>query len=180
VKINKLPTGVPGLDEIVGGGLPEFSFNIVAGAPGSGKTTLAHQFVFANAKPHVPSSKATKLDKLKERNEALQEIAKLWKLPHTGDRSLWAALTESTHDSLKDIAGILTTIEKAHSDDFGEFLRLVQNHCKPWASRRAFIDEMRTIEKGKKRPSHSGSHTVRIMTMQSSKGLQANNVFIVG
>jgi len=47
VKINKLPTGVPGLDEIVGGGLPEFSFNIIAGAPGSGKTTLAHQFVFA-------------------------------------------------------------------------------------------------------------------------------------
>ena len=51
VKINKLPTGVPGLDEIVGGGLPEFSFNIIAGAPGSGKTTLAHQFVFAKRKP---------------------------------------------------------------------------------------------------------------------------------
>ncbi|MDR3754639.1 MAG: ATPase domain-containing protein, partial [Terracidiphilus sp.] len=49
VKINKLSTGVAGLDEIVGGGLPEFSFNIIAGAPGSGKTTLAHQFVFANA-----------------------------------------------------------------------------------------------------------------------------------
>jgi replicative DNA helicase len=50
VKINKLPTGVPGLDEIVGGGLPEFSFNVIAGTPGSGKTTLAHQFVFANGK----------------------------------------------------------------------------------------------------------------------------------
>ena len=55
VKINKLPTGVPGLDEIMGGGLPEFSFNIVAGAPGSGKTTLAHQFVFANASPERPA-----------------------------------------------------------------------------------------------------------------------------
>ena len=55
VRINKLPTGVPGLDEIVGGGLPEFSFNIVAGAPGSGKTTLAHQFVFANATPERPA-----------------------------------------------------------------------------------------------------------------------------
>lgn len=55
VTINKLPTGVPGLDEIVGGGLPEFSFNIVAGAPGSGKTTLAHQFVFANATPERPA-----------------------------------------------------------------------------------------------------------------------------
>src|ERR1700723_3041630 len=55
VKISKLPTGVPGLDEIMGGGLPEFSFNIVAGAPGSGKTTLAHQFVFANATPERPA-----------------------------------------------------------------------------------------------------------------------------
>jgi circadian clock protein KaiC len=51
VTIQKLPTGVPGLDEIVGGGLPEFSFNIIAGAPGSGNTTLAHQFMFANADP---------------------------------------------------------------------------------------------------------------------------------
>src|ERR1017187_7877601 len=55
VTINKLPTGVPGLDDIVGGGLPEFSFNIIAGAPGSGKTTLAHQFVFANATPERPA-----------------------------------------------------------------------------------------------------------------------------
>jgi circadian clock protein KaiC len=55
VTINRLPTGVPGLDEIMGGGLPEFSFNIIAGAPGSGKTTLAHQFVFANATPERPA-----------------------------------------------------------------------------------------------------------------------------
>ncbi len=55
VTIHKLPTGVPGLDEIMGGGLPEFSFNIIAGAPGSGKTTMAHQFVFANATPERPA-----------------------------------------------------------------------------------------------------------------------------
>src|SRR6187399_950771 len=51
VKIRQLPTGVRGLDEILGGGLPEFSFNIIAGAPGCGKTTLAHQIIFANATP---------------------------------------------------------------------------------------------------------------------------------
>ncbi len=55
VRINQLPTGVPGLDEILGGGLPEFSFNILAGAPGCGKTTLAHQFMFANATPERPA-----------------------------------------------------------------------------------------------------------------------------
>ena len=55
VTIRKLPTGVPALDEILGVGLPEFSFNIIAGAPGCEKTTLAHQVVFANATP-TPSS----------------------------------------------------------------------------------------------------------------------------
>ena len=55
VKIRQLPTGVPGLDEIMGGGLPEFSFNIIAGAPGCGKTTLAHQIVFANATRSNPA-----------------------------------------------------------------------------------------------------------------------------
>jgi circadian clock protein KaiC len=55
VTINQLSTGVPGLDEIMGGGLPEYSFNIIAGSPGCGKTTLAHQFVFANATPEHPA-----------------------------------------------------------------------------------------------------------------------------
>src|SRR5512141_1242824 len=54
VTIRKLPTGVRGLDEILGGGIPEFSFNIIAGTPGCGKTTLAHQIIFANATPQKP------------------------------------------------------------------------------------------------------------------------------
>ncbi len=55
VKINQIPTGVVGLDEIMGGGLPEFSFNIIAGSPGCGKTTLAHQIAFANATTARPA-----------------------------------------------------------------------------------------------------------------------------
>ena len=55
VTIGQMPTGVPGLDEILCGGLPEYSFNILAGAPGCGKTTLAHQFIFANATPERPA-----------------------------------------------------------------------------------------------------------------------------
>jgi len=51
VAIRRLPTGVPGLDTLLGGGLAEFSFNVIAGAPGSGKTTLAHQMMFALANP---------------------------------------------------------------------------------------------------------------------------------
>ena len=53
--IRSLATGVPGLDKVLGGGLPEYSFNILAGGPGSGKTTLAHQIMFANATVERPA-----------------------------------------------------------------------------------------------------------------------------
>ena len=55
VTINRLATGVPGLDEVLGGGLPEFSFNLIAGPPGCGKTTLAHQMMFNLATPERPA-----------------------------------------------------------------------------------------------------------------------------
>lgn len=51
VRLGMLRTGVPGLDILLGGGLTEFSFTLIAGAPGSGKTTLAHQIMFALAGP---------------------------------------------------------------------------------------------------------------------------------
>lgn len=55
VTINHLATGVPGLDAVFGGGLPELSFNLIAGPPGSGKTTLAHQMMFALSTPARPA-----------------------------------------------------------------------------------------------------------------------------
>ena len=38
-------TGIPGLDEILRGGLPSSSMHLVQGPPGSGKTTMALQFL---------------------------------------------------------------------------------------------------------------------------------------
>jgi circadian clock protein KaiC len=55
VALLKLSTGVPGLDTLLGGGLSEFSFNLIAGAPGRGKTTLAHQIMFALASAERPA-----------------------------------------------------------------------------------------------------------------------------
>ncbi|MHB8420674.1 MAG: ATPase domain-containing protein [Myxococcales bacterium] len=55
VRIHQLSSGIPGLDEVLGGGLPDLSFNLIAGGPGCGKTTLAHQIMFANASPERPA-----------------------------------------------------------------------------------------------------------------------------
>ena len=53
--IRGLATGVPGLDAVLGGSLPERSFNLIAGAPGSGKTTLALQILFGNVTSERPA-----------------------------------------------------------------------------------------------------------------------------
>jgi len=49
--LNKLPTGIPGLDSILAGGFPELSVNIISGPPGSGKTIFVQQVVYTNASP---------------------------------------------------------------------------------------------------------------------------------
>jgi KaiC/GvpD/RAD55 family RecA-like ATPase len=45
----RVPTGVPGLDEMLGGGFPAGHVVLVTGLPGTGKTCLGLQFLFAGA-----------------------------------------------------------------------------------------------------------------------------------
>jgi circadian clock protein KaiC len=50
----RLSTGNPEIDRIVGGGFPLHSINIVTGHPGTGKTILAEQIAFHNASAERP------------------------------------------------------------------------------------------------------------------------------
>ena len=38
VNLHKLPTGVPGLDTLLAGGISKYSFIVLTGAPGRGRT----------------------------------------------------------------------------------------------------------------------------------------------
>jgi circadian clock protein KaiC len=48
--LERVTTGIPALDEILGGGVPKYSITFIAGAPGTGKTVLCQQALFANAR----------------------------------------------------------------------------------------------------------------------------------
>jgi circadian clock protein KaiC len=52
---DRLSSGQPRLDEILGGGLPTNAITILSGLPGTGKTVLAQQYVFANAAEERPA-----------------------------------------------------------------------------------------------------------------------------
>ncbi|HLY75182.1 MAG TPA: ATPase domain-containing protein [Planctomycetota bacterium] len=51
----RLSTGTEGLDQVLGGGYLENSLNVIMGAPGTGKTILAEQLVFAQATRERPA-----------------------------------------------------------------------------------------------------------------------------
>lgn len=48
--MDRITTGIAELDLVLAGGLPANSLNIIGGSPGTGKSILAQQIVFANAR----------------------------------------------------------------------------------------------------------------------------------
>src|SRR5687767_5302439 len=65
------PMGVPGLDEVLRGGLPRNRLYLIEGDPGAGKTTLAIQFLLDGARKGEPGLYIT----LSESKEELQGVA---------------------------------------------------------------------------------------------------------
>jgi len=60
LKIERVSSGVPGLDELIRGGFPKQSVTLISGGPGSGKTTFALQMLVSGAeKRNEPGVYAT-------------------------------------------------------------------------------------------------------------------------
>jgi circadian clock protein KaiC len=72
VKNNRLATGVEGFDDILGGGLPAGHLYLVEGNPGTGKTTLALQFLLAGIQQEERVLYVT----LSESKRELEEVAR--------------------------------------------------------------------------------------------------------
>ncbi len=165
VSIRKLPTGVPGLDEILGGGLPEFSFNVIAGAPGGGKTTLAHQIIFANATPQRPAlfftvlgEPALKMLRYQQQfaffdHAKLNSAIRFINLSHVVlEKDLGAVLAEivkeveAANPSIVVVDSFRTVVRKAQSSSTGEtelqgFIQRLALHLTSWQATTFLIGE---------------------------------------
>lgn len=114
VTLRKLGTGVPGLDILLGGGLTEFSFNLIAGAPGSGKTTLAHQIMFSLASSHCRALFFTVLGEPPLKMLRYQQQYSFFELDKVGECIRYVNLAEDLRAG--DFSGVLERIMKEVED----------------------------------------------------------------
>jgi len=108
VTINPISTGVPGLDRVLGGGLPEYSFNLIAGMPGTGKTTLSHQIMFANASAERPALHFTVLGEPPLKMLRYQQQFDFFDSDKVGESIQFRNLSEEVLSG--DLARVLDTI----------------------------------------------------------------------
>jgi KaiC/GvpD/RAD55 family RecA-like ATPase len=62
----KVPSGISGLDELIGGGFPEGRVVLVVGGPGSGKTIMCSQFLYKGIHENKENGVFVSLDERKK------------------------------------------------------------------------------------------------------------------
>lgn len=124
VSLGKLATGVPGLDILLGGGLNEFSFNLITGAPGCGKTTLAHQIMFAVANPQCRALFFTVLGETPLKMLRYQQQYSFFDMDKVGPAIRYVNLAADLRAG--DYSGVLERITR-EVEDFGPSLVFVDS-----------------------------------------------------
>ena len=129
-----------------------------------------------------PSKRSKITNKIKERNEGLEEISKLWNGVLTENESLYETLQKGAESSdlLKKLKICFENLSKSYlREDLSEFLKQAAFYTKTWTSLKNFFQIIK-----KDKPSFKSvddlTPTVRVLTMQSAKGLQADIVCIIG
>ena len=110
---SKTPTGITGLDEITGGGLPRGRTTLVVGGPGSGKTILGLQFLVHGAQHRKEPGIFVAFEETSKRIVANAESFG-WKLAELRKRKLFFLDAQPTPDLIQsgnfDLSGMLAAL----------------------------------------------------------------------
>lgn len=112
--IERIKTGVPGLDKILKGGLRKNSSILVTGAPGTGKTIMALQFIYNGAKLYNESGVfiATE-ESLKELRAYAKNLGMdIEKMEKAGKIFLYEKSVELLKGGISSIEGLVDLIKK--------------------------------------------------------------------
>ncbi|PIU22202.1 MAG: ATPase [Candidatus Diapherotrites archaeon CG08_land_8_20_14_0_20_30_16] len=140
--INRIPTGVPGLDELIENGLPKKRSFLVSGATGSGKTIFSMQFLYQGAYLYGEPGIYVTLD---ERPELIREdMLKFgWNIKRMEDEKK-VVLFDATVSRLGIDSGE-TTAYSENTFDYKKLLLEIIRAVKETNAKRIVIDSIATL-----------------------------------
>ncbi|MBN2013714.1 MAG: AAA family ATPase [Candidatus Altiarchaeota archaeon] len=122
--VNRVKSGISGLDELIQGGFPEGSSVLVTGSPGTGKTIFGLQFLVEGAKNNEPGIYLT-----------FEETKK--KVLDQGEQFGWDLGKLEKEGKL-----IINSVSDA---DIGEILKNLSDETKKIKAKRLVIDSLSTL-----------------------------------
>ena len=103
IKSSLVPTGIPGLDEIIGGGLPKGSVVMVSGGTGSGKSILASQFLYTGITKYKEAGFYISFDERKK--SMYKNLSKFgWNFPAYESQKKFVFIEYPIHEAKEFIA----------------------------------------------------------------------------
>ncbi|MCG7852509.1 MAG: DUF2075 domain-containing protein, partial [Methanosarcinaceae archaeon] len=111
-------TYIPNLDDVLNGGIPKYSINIIAGTPGTGKTILAQQMMFNNAREGKKSIFMTTVSEPSVKVVRYQKEFDFFDADELGRSVIYADLGEIIRrDGTKGALEAMTQLVNEHSPD---------------------------------------------------------------
>jgi KaiC/GvpD/RAD55 family RecA-like ATPase len=123
--IERVKSGIPGLDKLIEGGFPKGSTILIVGGPGTGKTTFGLQYIYYGAKNNEPGIYVSFDEKVSE----IKLAAKRYGMDF---------------DSLEKEGKV--TFIKISEKEIPDVFRIIEKNVKKMEAKRLVIDSISSVE----------------------------------
>lgn len=165
--IERVKSGIPGLDELLNGGIPKRNIVLISGGPGTGKTIFSQQYLYYGLSLGEPGVLVTLEEHPAQVRRNMAEFG--WDVRKYEDEGLFAvvdAFTGGIGEAAKKERYVVKSV-----DDIGEFVDVVRQALKDIRAQRAVIDSVSTLYLTK--PSVARNVLMQLKRMLSGLGVTA-------
>ncbi|MGY0287232.1 MAG: KaiC domain-containing protein [Candidatus Methanodesulfokora washburnensis] len=139
--IERVKTGVPGLDEILRGGIPRRNMVLLAGGPGTGKTILGQQFLYHGLMNNEPGIYVALEEHPVQVRINMQQFGwDIRKYEERGEFAIVDAFTAGVGEAAKREKYVCPS-----PDDFPTLIDLIKQAIKEIDAKRVVVDSVTTL-----------------------------------